>query len=177
MPATFANDEEPQKEIKPPDLHFNCDGHWKAIGPLEVGEDKKGNPTMGRTWVSLHETWSARSPQSFMLRRRETKPDGPDPGVVYIQRSPSHGINVYKVGLTRRNPDVRAAELSSATGVPMPFDVLGNWEVGDCASVEREVHTRLANFRINPRREFFYAELSFINRTIDAVVREVSSRE
>ena len=174
MPAASGEDEESQEAVNPPDLQFECDGYWKVIGPLEVGEDRNGNPVFGRTWVSRHDSWSARSPESFMLQRRESRPDGPDPGVIYIQRSPALDVNVYKVGLTRRSSQERAAELSSATGIPLPFGVLGNWEVGDCARVEREVHRRLAAFRINPRREFFYADLSLISRTIDAVVTEAS---
>ena len=108
-----------------------------------------------------------------MLQRKAIRPDGPDPGVIYIQRSPALEANLYKVGLSRRDAEVRANELSSATGVPLPFGVLANWEVGDCTWVEQEVHKRLAAFRINPRREFFCAELSLITRTIQAVVTEL----
>ena len=56
-----------------------------------------------------------------MLERRIEKPIGPDPGVVYVQRSPALEPDLFKVGLTRRNPEVRAAELSFATGVPLPL--------------------------------------------------------
>ena len=128
---------------------------------------------MGHTWVARHESWSARSPQSFILQRGKTESGGPDPGIIYIQRSPALEINVYKVGLTRRSAEVRAKELSSATGVPLPFDVLANWEVGNCAHVEQEIHKRLAAFRINPNREFFRAELSLIIKTIDTVATEL----
>jgi Meiotically Up-regulated Gene 113 (MUG113) protein len=166
--------DEPSRAIEPPKMTFKSDGYWKAIGPREIGEDKDGQPIVGRTWVSRHEIWSARSPESFMLQRAVTQYNGPDPGVVYVQRSPAHEINVYKIGVTRRSPEMRAAELSSATGVPLPFGVLANWQVGDCARVEREVHRKLASFRINPRREFFCAELSFIARTVDAVIGELA---
>ena len=174
LPVAVGIDEGPQRKIEPPEMGFKCDGYWKAIGPQEIGEDRNGDPIVGRSWVSRHESWSARSPQSFMLQGNRTKPDGPDPGVVYILRSPAHDINVYKVGLTRRSTDVRTSELSSSTGVPLPFGVLANWEVGNCARVEQEVHLRLAAYRINPRREFFHCELSLISRTIDAVIREMS---
>ena len=162
------------QQIDPPEMSFKSDGYWKTIAPHEVGEGKNGERLFGRTWVSRHESWSARSPQSFMLERRIEKPIGPDPGVVYVQRSPALEPDLFKVGLTRRNPEVRAAELSFATGVPLPFSVLAKWSVGDCARVENEVHQRLAAYRINPRREFFHVELSVIIRTVNIVVRSLS---
>jgi hypothetical protein len=174
FPVAFGMDDRAQRRIEPPQMQFHCDGYWRTIGPQEIGEDRTGQPIVGRTWVSRHESWCARSPQSFMLERCRTEPNGPDLGVIYVQRSPAHEVNVYKVGLTRRTAEARASELSSATGVPLPFGVLATWEVGDCAGVEREVHERLAAFRINPRREFFFAELSVISGTIDAVVRGLS---
>ena len=106
--------------------------------------------------------------------RNNVEPNGPDPGIVYVQRSPAFEMDLYKVGLTKRSLAIRANELSSATGVPLPFGVLASWSVGDCTRVEREVHQRLAAARINPRREFFHAELSLIIRTINAVVEETS---
>jgi len=173
VPTTVANDETTQLSIDPPAVKFAREGHWKAIGPQEIGDDEEGNKVVGRTWVSRHESWSARSPQAFLLRRSIAKPVGPDPGTIYIQRSPAHGMNVFKIGLTRKDPDGRAEELSSATAVPLPMDVLGTWNVGDCALVEREVHLRLDNYRINPRREFFVVELSVIIRTIEAVAKQL----
>jgi hypothetical protein len=164
----------PQTRIEPPPMEFINDGYWKAIGPQEIGEDKNGKQVFGRTWVSRHESWSAQSPRSFLLQQNISQLSGPDPGQVYIQRSPAHEINLYKVGLTRRGADIRAGELNSATGVPLPFGILAKWKVGDCARVEREIHARLAAFRINPRREFFCAELSQIVRIVETVIKELS---
>lgn len=174
LPAMLEDHVASLQRINPPEMSFKSDGYWKTIGPHEVGEGKNGERLFGRTWVTRHESWSARSPQSFMLERRIEKPLGPDPGVVYVERSAAHQPDLYKVGLTRRNAEFRAKELSSATGVPLPFGVLAHWSVGDCARVEKEVHQRLAGFRINPRREFFRAELSTIIRTIDNAVKEAS---
>lgn len=174
LPVSFGTDDVPQRTIDPPTMNFKCHGYWKAIGPQEIGEDKNGEPIVGRTWVSRHESWSAGSPESFLLQRNRTEPKGPDPGVIYVQRSPAHDVNVYKVGLTRRSAAERAKELSSATAVPLPFGVLATWDVGDCAFVEREVHRELAAYRINPRREFFHAELSLICGTIESVIGELS---
>jgi hypothetical protein len=169
MPMSIVANRERSTRVQPPEMEFNCDGYWKPLQPQQFGEDKDGKPIVGRTWVSRHETWSARSPQSFMLTRK-MPPQGANPGIVYIQRSPAHAIDIYKVGLTRRSSEARASELSAATGVPLPFDILASWEVGDCGLVEHEVHRALARFRINPRREFFHADLSLISRTIQSVI-------
>ena len=173
FPAALEGKVTSPQRIDPPEMSFKSDGYWKTIGPQEVGEGKNGEKVFGRTWVSRHESWSARSPHSFMLDRRIEEPLGPDPGVVYVQRSPALEPDLYKVGLTRRNAEVRAEELSSATGVPLPFGVLAKWSVGDCALVEKEVHRRLAVFRINPRREFFHVDLSAIVRTIDSAIKDL----
>ena len=175
FPMAIGIKDDDSKKIDPPQLEFKCDGYWKPIGPLEIGEDKNGGQIFGRTWVSRHESWSARKPQTFILKRSNVEPNGPDPGILYIQRSPALENNLYKVGLTKRSAAIRANELSSATGVPLPFGVLASWSVGDCTRVEREVHQRLAASRINPRREFFHAELSHIIKTINDVVEEITA--
>lgn len=90
-------------------------------------------------------------------------------------RSGSHAADLYKIGLTRRAAEARSSELSSATGVPTAFGVLAQWQVGDCATVESEVHKRLARFRVSKRREFFRVSLQTIVATINAVVRERGS--
>lgn len=166
-----------QASIRPPEMEFKTDGYWRPISPQDIGENKTGVPVVGRTWVSRLESWSAKSPESFTLHGRETKADGPDPGIIYVQRSTAMEPNLYKIGLTRRgSAQMRAGELSSATGVPLPFGVLVNWSVGDCGRVEREVHEKLAACRVNPRREFFYAEISEIVLAINEVIATASAQ-
>lgn len=162
-----------EKKVEPPRLEFRTDGFWKPLAPGQIGEDKKGKQIIGRTWVTRHESWSASNPRSFLLARPPHVLDGSDPGIVYIVRSPGHELNLYKIGLTRRNADVRAGELSAATGVPLPFGVLASWEVGDCTAVERECHTRLEAMRVNPGREFFHGRLQDITAIINQVVAEL----
>lgn len=159
-----------QQQHHPPELQFKTEGYWRPTGAGEVGEDKEGNPVVGRTWVSRTESWSARPPGAFLAQQREPRPSGPDPGVVYVLRSSSHHAELYKIGMTRRSSDVRAKEIGGATGVPLPFGVLASWDVGDCAAVEKEVHRRLRPYRINPRREFFMLALSEITQVINGVV-------
>jgi len=36
-----------KSQINPPELSFKSDGYWRAIGPLEIGEGKKGSSGIG----------------------------------------------------------------------------------------------------------------------------------
>ncbi|WP_223543703.1 GIY-YIG nuclease family protein [Pseudomonas sp. BF-B-28] len=78
------------------------------------------------------------------------------PGYIYILQNPLYGAYVVKIGLTKREPDVRARELYvGSSGVPTPFEIATAYSVGDCKLAEKRVHKRFAAFRLNGRREFF----------------------
>jgi hypothetical protein len=158
--------------IFPPNIQFTDEGSWKMLRPGEIGEDPDGNPIVGRTWLQRKEMWAIRKPSEFLLAAfPET--NGPDPGEIYVLRSPAHGADLYKIGLTRRSNQKRASELSATTGVPLRFDVLASWDVDDCGTVEAEIHKRLEWCRINPRREFFATSLANIVTTVQQVIAEV----
>jgi hypothetical protein len=163
------------QEIDPPDLEFSADGYWKALPAFQVGHDKEGVPIVGRTWVERKEMWTAKSPSKFLLKQDAAHLSGPDPGTIYVVRSPANHTDLYKIGLTRRTVKERAAELSSATGVALPFGVLASWNVGDCRAVEAEVHRRLEAYRVHSRREFFAVSLSTITSTITQVIDSTES--
>jgi hypothetical protein len=154
-------------------MEYNSEAFWKKLAPGEIGEDQDGNPIVGRTWVRRVESWSSRPPGAFVIQRVAGGVAGRDPGVVYIVRSPSHDTDVYKVGLTRRTANERAREISSSTGVPLPFGVLASWSVGDCSAVEREVHRRLDRQRLSTRREFFAVSLAEIVLVVERVISEL----
>jgi len=84
-------------------------------------------------------------------------------GYIYALINPSlHGL--VKVGKTVKEPEVRAKEISSDTGVPTPFIVAFKVFVSDCDSAEIFLHSLLQvkGFRINQNREFFNAPLEEI---------------
>lgn len=64
---------------------------------------------------------------------------------------PSH----FKIGSTTRSPYERAIELSDATGVPKPFEVVVAAFCRDCRRLEATLHQRFASFRAASNREFF----------------------
>ncbi len=78
---------------------------------------------------------------------------------------------LVKVGKSTRSPEIRATELSQASGVPHSFQIVYQTLVDNCDLAEREVHRFLNAFRENSNREFFRIP---VNRTID-VLRKVIS--
>jgi len=158
------------QRIIPPDLEFESTGFWKPLGPDEIGTDKNGNAVRGKTWVERTESFTVTNLESFVMRNHPAIASGTDPGVIYVIRSPSHGIDMYKVGLSRRNARERVSELSSVSGVPLPFEVLASWNVADCNVIEKEVHRRLASYRVSKRREFFRTSLSAIIAAVEKAI-------
>jgi len=173
-PGEAASPEE-ELTIVPPQMEHAGSGFWKPLPPGQVGEDERGNPILGKTWVERTDTWSDLSFVEFVLRKQGKPVEGANPGHVYIMRSGAHGLDVYKVGKTGRSPEVRANELTRTTGVPTPFEVLARWEVGDVDLVESEAHRRLEAYRVSRRREFFRAPLSTIVSEINSIVEEWSA--
>ena len=160
--------------VMPPELGHAESGFWKSLPPGAVGEDEEGNAIVGKTWVERTDTWSTHGVEEFVMRRHGIEVEGANPGYVYVMRSGAHRLDVYKIGKTRRSPEVRANELTGATGVPTPFEVLASWEVGDVDVVEREAHRRLRPYRVSRRREFFCVKLSTIVEEINRIVRNAS---
>lgn len=100
------------------------------------------------------------------------------PGMVKIGRTSGEGV------------ERRVAELSRATGVPLPFKVAVARSVHDAHKVEKALHMAFAPDRINPSREFFaiaeHRAVAVINafpgedltpQTERAVEREVEAAE
>lgn len=75
---------------------------------------------------------------------------------------------LVKIGLTNRNPQARAAELTRATGVPAPFVIAWCRAVSDCAGVETAVHRMLHDKRVSDRREFFRCDVATARQVIEA---------
>jgi hypothetical protein len=77
-------------------------------------------------------------------------------GYIYILASSAHR-DLVKIGKTKRDPQERANELSSATGVPVPFILIWHEAVGDVDAAESFVHLELESIGARPsgKREFF----------------------
>ena len=77
-------------------------------------------------------------------------------GTVYIFTN--KGNEYLKIGMTSRKAEVRRKELSRATGVATEFKIYFAKKVDNYKEVEKELHEKFAEFRVNPKREFFDIE-------------------
>lgn len=99
-------------------------------------------------------------------------------GHVYIiSNQRSFGEGVYKIGMTRRlDPMDRVKELGNAS-VPFFFDVHGIIHSDDAPSLERELHRKFDEKRVNKqnyRREFFKVSLKEIESAINEIHGKVA---
>jgi hypothetical protein len=79
-------------------------------------------------------------------------------GIIYVLTNDAMP-NMIKIGRTSgEGVERRVAELSRATGVPLPFKVAIAREVHDAQAVERALHIAFGPDRVNPAREFFTIE-------------------
>ena len=73
---------------------------------------------------------------------------------VYIFINPAFP-EIIKIGRTNGSINKRMQDLSSATGVPMPFECFYAAEVANCVEIEAKMHRIFAQYRIDPKKEFF----------------------
>lgn len=96
-------------------------------------------------------------------------------GKIYILRNPYLQNSLIKVGKTSRVSELRAKEISKATGVPAQFEVLYEEDVPDIDLAEGLIHDALSKLRVNKRREFFLVPLKTAVRTVFDVCRAVET--
>ena len=65
--------------------------------------------------------------------------------------------DLFKIGKTNNIED-RVRQLSSHSGVPIPFEVYYACKVADSSKVEKSLHDAFADYRLNPRREFLHVD-------------------
>lgn len=85
---------------------------------------------------------------------------------VYILSNPSMP-GLLKIGMTKRDPKIRARELASETGVPTKFEIEYAVQVTDALAVEQSVHKRLNRYRVNSDREFFKVDIKRAKKVVD----------
>ena len=57
---------------------------------------------------------------------------------------------LVKIGLTTDCVETRIGQLSTHSGVPLPFECYFAAEVNDCAKLEKTLHQLFSESRINP---------------------------
>ena len=95
-------------------------------------------------------------------------------GYIYILINASLQKGFLKIGMTTRNPEFRARQLSEDTGLPSEYLVAYEKKVSNCEVVERLVHKklrehRITQYRIDREREFFNIPLKKAIATIETI--------
>jgi hypothetical protein len=79
----------------------------------------------------------------------------PNSGIIYVLTNEAMP-QMVKIGRTSgESVERRVAELSRATGVPLPFRVAVARSVHDAHGIEKALHLAFGPDRVNPAREFF----------------------
>tara|TARA_R110001583_G_scaffold160071_1_gene311941 strand:+ start:500 stop:2140 length:1641 start_codon:yes stop_codon:yes gene_type:complete len=164
-----------RSEFITPDFNVETTGFWKRLPVQSKGVGKNGQVVYGRTWVTQTLSWQEVETKSQALTavRSKVKIDAANAGYIYVMRSAAHDKDIFKVGLTRRNSDVRARELSRSTSSPDQFLVVEDWYVKDCVLAEKLIHSRLSKYRVNPKREYFKTRYNVIFSAVDEVINEL----
>lgn len=89
-------------------------------------------------------------------------------GYVYVMINSSMN-GLVKIGKTEKDPEERAKELSTATGIATPFTVVYKRMFNDCDKAEKNAHAILSErgYRVNNKREFFSIDIS---EAIDLII-------
>ena len=87
---------------------------------------------------------------------------------VYILSNPALP-NMLKIGYTKNEPEIRAKQISAATGVALPYKVEWAFQCFNGEQLEHEVHAELATYRVNQNREFFDIPLAEAQEAIEKI--------
>lgn len=194
----FVDDkDEPIRGYSTSTYEIETRGYWRRIDRDKYGFGPDGTSEKGRTWIKAENNWRERpssdrtvyvkaSVASAKLRAAEyaalatkLKPETAfteGESELYVLRCAAMRDEVYKVGWTSGTADLRAKELSAATGVPISFVVVKSWRHADAEGLEAGVHARLAPYRLNDHREFFQATFDVIERAIQAEIARVAPK-
>lgn len=196
--VSVTDDEDSQivRRVELPQYATETEGHWRRLKLGELGKDRDGNPINGKTWVQKSNPWRAENVRQNVIfvkdslgvakarvadlhKSAETKvqidPNSDcNKGELYVLRCNLMQEEVYKVGWTSGSSADRAKQLSSATGVPLSFIVVGNWEYEDAEALETEVHAMLEPYRVNTQREFFRIDYKVLKRLIEQTITRIS---
>jgi hypothetical protein len=82
---------------------------------------------------------------------------------------------LVKIGYTTGELNARLQQLNT-TGLPSPFQIAALFYVREPEECENKVHTQLAQYRANPKREFFSQSAStLIKESIDVIGKYMES--
>jgi hypothetical protein len=180
-----------------PRFQVEVEGFWRRLSnPESMGSDAAGNPIRGRTWVKAHlryrenppasdarivfikQTLRSAKAQAHGLKQKPLADTVPLPSVgkeegishIYVLTNPALKSDLWKIGYTDSDPEDRARQLSSTTGVPVSYLVVESWTVTDGVLAESAAHAALEDYRVTMRREFFQCQYAVLR---NALVRAI----
>jgi hypothetical protein len=163
------------KELSDDSFKFEKTGFWKRIEHDELGFDKKGREIFGKTWVErIDSYYTNRKGITTASLNSNIEYDNENAGHIYIMRQPTHEEGIFKVGLTRREPETRRNELSN-TSTADKFFIICSYKVKDCVIAEKQIHEDLKKFRITSRREFFRCDLNIIIESCKKITQTINN--
>jgi TPR repeat protein len=147
----------------------------------ELGHEK------AQAWLEDHkkqkiEKKKKRKKAKGKKRKKSTKESMPElqPGMgyIYVLINASLPKHYLKIGMTTRDPEVRAEELSNHSGVPGDYVVAHQKKTKDCKRVEELIHQKLEGFRLtgfrnDRQREFFVLPLHEAISAIDEICKSI----
>lgn len=160
------------KELNDNNFNIEKTGFWKRIGISEDGFDKKGRKIIGKTWVERNDIYYS-SPKGITTVTKVEIFNDKNAGHIYIMRQPGLEVNIFKVGLTRRNVDKRRKELSN-TSTPDKFLIVDKYYTKDCVEAEKKIHEKLKIYRLSTRREFFRCDSEIIIKVCRKIIAEIN---
>jgi hypothetical protein len=78
---------------------------------------------------------------------------------VYILSNPSLPKEYLKIGYTAGTPEERAKQISSSTGVVLPYEVEWAYKCFNGEIIEKMTHNKLKSYRVRNNKEFFQISL------------------
>ena len=87
---------------------------------------------------------------------------------VYILSNPAVP-SMLKIGYTKHLPEVRAQQISNATGVALPYKVEWAFHCYNGENLEGEVHRYLESYRVSTNREFFQIPLDEAKNAVETL--------
>ena len=103
-----------------------------------------------------------------VLTTMKVPPEYRENGFIYVLSNESMP-GVYKIGMTRNDPEQRAKEISGSTGVPTPFSLVAAFHSTNPPRDEKIVHEAWSKNRVSPNREFFSFDLDELTDCLDEI--------
>jgi len=101
-------------------------------------------------------------------------------GHIYIiSNEGSFGADIYKIGLTRRDPEIRVDELYDAS-VPFEFEIHAVIKTENASALEYKLHKAFLAGRLNKKnfhKEFFKVDLKSIRGEVEKLVHGIDLAE